>query len=98
MAEKDVSDCLRAHVYISGRVQGVYFREYTRREANKVGVKGWVRNLWDGRVEAVFEGPRHAVAHMIQWCHKGSPRARVEHVEVQYGECTGEFDSFRVVW
>ena len=92
------TNCLRAHVFISGRVQGVYFREYTRREAEKVGVKGWVRNLWDGRVEAVFEGPPDAVRHMVRWCHRGSPRARVERVEVHYEDCTGEFDRFRVIW
>ncbi len=93
-----VEDCVRAHVFVSGRVQGVYFREYTRREAEKVGVTGWVRNLWDGRVEAVFEGPRSAVEHMVRWCHRGSPRARVDHVEVHYEPCTGEFTRFRVVW
>ena len=98
MSEERAAECIRAHVYVSGRVQGVYFRDYTRREANRVGVTGWVRNLWDGRVEAVFEGPRHAVAHMVQWCHRGSPAARVEKVEVEYGPCTGEFDGFRVVW
>lgn len=92
------TDCVRAHVYVSGRVQGVYFREYTRREAHKVGVTGWVRNLWDGRVEAIFEGPRQAVEHMVRWCHRGSPRAYVEHVEVHYESCTGEFTTFTVRW
>ncbi len=91
-------DCVRAHVFVSGRVQGVYFREYTRREAQKVGVTGWVQNLWDGRVEAVFEGPPSAVEHMVRWCHRGSPRAHVERVEVQYEPCTNEFSTFRVRW
>ncbi len=91
-------DCVRAHVFVRGRVQGVYFREYTRREARKVGVTGWVRNLWDGRVEAVFEGSPSAVEHMVRWVHHGSPRARVDQVEVQYEPCTGEFDTFRVIW
>ncbi len=96
--KRSSQDCIRAHVFVSGRVQGVYFREYTRIEANKVGVTGWVRNLWDGRVEAVFEGRPEAVEHMVQWCHKGSPRARVEKVDVKYEPCTGEFSYFRVVW
>lgn len=63
-------------------MQGVYYRDYTRREAEKLGVKGWVRNLPDGRVEAIFEGPDEAVERMITWCHQGSPRAEVIRVEV----------------
>jgi len=72
----------KKHVLISGRVQGVYYRDYTRREAEKLGVKGWVRNLPDGRVEAIFEGLDEAVEKMISWCHRGSPRAEVTKVEV----------------
>jgi acylphosphatase len=71
----------RAHVHVSGRVQGVYFRARTRERAADHGVDGWVRNLADGRVEAVFEGPPAAVDVMVEWCHEGSPRARVEAVE-----------------
>ncbi|WP_449240547.1 acylphosphatase [Desulfoscipio gibsoniae] len=70
------------HVFISGRVQGVYYRDYTRREAEKLGIKGWVRNLPDGRVEAVFEGPEDAVENMVAWCYQGSPRSEVIKVEV----------------
>ena len=98
MAEAQKQERVRAHVFVSGRVQGVYFREYTRRQAQRVGVTGWVRNLWDGRVEAVFEGPRSAVEHMVRWCHKGSPHARVTHVDVHYEPYRGEFSDFRVVW
>lgn len=72
----------RIHVYISGRVQGVYFRDYTRQEAENLKIKGWVRNLADGRVEAVFEGPEKNLRTMIDWCHKGSPRSHVDNVEV----------------
>jgi acylphosphatase len=71
----------RAHVHVSGRVQGVYFRATTRERAADHGVDGWVRNLADSRVEAVFEGPPAAVDAMVEWCHEGSPRARVEAVE-----------------
>ncbi len=87
---------LRAHVLISGRVQGVNFRWYTRNKAQALGVKGWVRNLWDGRVEAVFEGEDNAVRQMVQWCHAGPPTAHVEDVQVQYEAATGEFSGFHI--
>ena len=72
---------VRVHVWVSGYVQGVFFRESTRREAERLGVSGWVRNLPDGRVEAVFEGPRSAVEQAVDWCHTGPPRASVDHIE-----------------
>lgn len=84
-----MTDYARAHVYVSGKVQGVYYRASTRDAAGKRDVSGWVRNLDDGRVEAVFEGPRTAVEEMIDWCHHGSPAARVEAVDVKYEEPTG---------
>lgn len=86
----------RAHVYVSGKVQGVYFRATTRDEARSRGVDGWVRNLDDGRVEAVFEGDEDVVEEMVEFCHRGSDRAVVEDVDVEYGEPTGEFDGFEV--
>ena len=87
---------IRAHVFISGKVQGVFFRATTRDKANELGVKGWVRNLRDGRVEAVFEGDEEAVKKLIEWCHVGPPAARVEKVEVIYEDYRGEFDSFSI--
>ncbi len=87
----------RAHVFISGHVQGVYFRAETRNLARRLGLTGWVRNLWDGRVEAVFEGEPQTVERMIQWCWRGPEGAAVENVEVRYEPATGEFNSFRVV-
>ncbi len=84
----------RAHVLIAGRVQGVSFRVYTRRQAQRIGVTGWVRNRWDGRVEAVFEGSEHTVSRAVDWCHDGSPDAHVDSVEVSYEPATGEFRSF----
>ncbi|WP_255198853.1 acylphosphatase [Halorarius litoreus] len=84
-----MTDPLRAHVYVSGRVQGVYYRANTRDAARERGVAGWVKNLDDGRVEAVFEGSRDAVEAMVEWCHDGSPRAQVEEVAVEYGEPQG---------
>lgn len=81
---------VRAHVLISGRVQGVCFRAYTVDEAAAVGVTGWVRNTSDGGVEAVFEGDRSAVEAIVAWCRKGPPAARVSNVEVVWGEPQGE--------
>ena len=74
----------RAHVFITGRVQGVFYRATTRDTARKHGVDGWVKNLDDGRVEAVFEGDRDAVEAMVAWCHEGSPSASVDDVSVTY--------------
>lgn len=84
----------RAHVWVSGRVQGVWYRAHTEKEARRHGVQGWVRNLPDGRVEAVFEGPEQAVRSMIDWCHRGPPRARVDDVQVTWEEPQGctDFD------
>lgn len=86
----------RAHVYISGRVQGVFFRASTRDEARRLGLTGWVRNMRDGRVEAVFEGDDTSVEAMISWCRKGSPHSSVEDVEVRREEYSGEFEDFGV--
>jgi len=87
----------RAHVLVSGRVQGVYFRATTRDRAREAGVDGWVRNLPDGRVEAVFEGPEDAVESMVAFCQEGSPAASVEDVEVEYGDPEG-IEGFEVRW
>lgn len=72
---------VRAHVYVTGTVQGVFFRATTRERAAEHGVDGWVKNLPDGRVEAVFEGPAASVDAMVDWCHEGSPAATVTDVE-----------------
>lgn len=71
----------RVHVLVSGKVQGVWFRESTRQEAERLGVAGWVRNLPDGRVEALFTGPPAAVDEIVDWCHRGPPAAQVAGVE-----------------
>lgn len=72
----------RVHVFVSGRVQGVFFRDGTKRKAVELGLRGWVRNLPDGRVEAVFEGDRAAVQAALGWVRRGPPLARVDEVEV----------------
>ncbi|MGM0398531.1 MAG: acylphosphatase [Halobacteriota archaeon] len=85
----------RAHVYITGTVQGVYYRANTRDEARARGVAGWVQNLSDGRVEAVFEGDEDRVEAMVEWCYEGSPAASVDAVEVEF-ESPEQLDSFEI--
>ncbi len=87
---------VRAHVIISGKVQGVFFRAETVRAAERLGVNGWVRNRSDGRVEALFEGPRTAVNDAVSWCHHGSPMARVTNVEVTWEPHQGDMQGFAV--
>lgn len=77
-------DIVHAHVFVSGRVQGVGYRASTWDTAILLKLNGWVRNLRDGRVEAVFEGPRDRVEEMLRWCHKGPPAAAVTEVAVEY--------------
>jgi acylphosphatase len=81
---------VRRRVLVSGRVQGVFFRDSCRRQAELAGVKGWTRNLGDGRVEAVFEGDPDAVQRLVDWCRIGPPRAEVTGVEVHVEEPVGE--------
>lgn len=92
-----MDDNLRAHVVISGKVQGVFFRAETRNAAESRRLKGWVRNRPDGTVEAVFEGQAAQVRDMVRWCWQGSPFSRVENVAINYPPFTGEFDDFRIV-
>ena len=88
---------VRAHVFISGRVQGVYFRQSTLIEAKGLGVTGWVRNLMDGRVEAVFEGEEHAVKTLVNYCRQGPPAAKVTYLDVNFGPFKGEFPNFKAL-
>ena len=81
---------IRKHVWVTGRVQNVWFRDACRREAEARGVTGWVQNLADGRVEAVSEGEESAVDAIVAWCHDGPPRARVSEVTVRDEMPTGE--------
>lgn len=81
---------IRRRVVVSGDVQGVFFRDSCRREARARGVGGWVTNRSDGRVEAHFEGQQEQVDAMVAWCRSGPPYARVEAVDVEDEEPTGE--------
>ena len=86
----------RVHVIVEGRVQGVFFRAETQKTANRYKVKGWVKNLYDGRVEAVFEGKEKDVDRVLFWCHEGPSYASVTGVEVKKEPFAGEFDSFSI--
>jgi acylphosphatase len=84
------------HVLISGRVQGVFFRAATREHASQLGLRGWVRNLPDGRVEALFEGGEEHLAEMLDWCHRGPPGSLPEEVRSRWEKAKGEFTCFRI--
>jgi acylphosphatase len=89
---------IRAHLYISGYVQGVAYRYSAIRTAQRLGVTGWVKNLRDRRVEAVIEGEQAQVEQMIEWCRQGPPAASVSWVEVSYSSYQGTFMSFELAW
>jgi len=76
----------RVHLFISGRVQGVFYRAFTKEVADSLGLKGWVRNLRDGRVEAVFEGEEDKISIAIERCKEGPPYARVDNIEIIWEE------------
>jgi acylphosphatase len=89
-------DYLRAQVTVYGTVQGVAFRANTRHEASRLGVGGWVRNLPDGSVEALFEGEKKAVEQLLAWCRQGPTGARVTNLEIVWESYQGEFQSFEI--
>ncbi len=88
----------RAHVIFKGRVQGVFFRANTRDAAVRRGVSGWVRNLPDGSVEAVFEGEGAGIEKVIEWCRTSQPYATVDDAEVSWEKPAGEFDDFKILY
>jgi len=90
------SEHVRAHIYVSGRVQGVYYRKNARRSALSLGLTGWVRNLPDRSVEAVAEGERTRVEEFLGWCREGPSMAIVRGLEVAWEAATGEFETFRI--
>jgi len=87
---------VRSHVLIAGDVQGISFRYYTQQKAASLGIKGWVRNLPSGEVEAVFEGFDDRIKEMIEWCKKGPWLAKVNTVRVEFGDYKGEFEGFEI--
>ncbi len=95
-ARRESMEYLRAQVIIHGLVQGVWFRASTREEAMRIGVGGWVRNLPDGTVQALFEGEKKKVEEIIGWCYKGPPGARVSKVDIFWEFYTGEYKQFDI--
>lgn len=86
----------RVHVIVHGYVQGVFFRASTQEMAHRYGLSGWVRNVPDGTVEAVFEGPIEQLRNAVEWCRQGPRGAQVTRVEEQWLDYTGEFSGFTV--
>lgn len=87
---------IRAHLIISGKVQGVYFRKYTQEISIKNKVSGWVRNLKNGNVECILEGLPSNVEKVIEWCHMGPKNGRVDKIDINYETHTGEFQGFKI--
>lgn len=96
MKSNDKNNKIRVHIRISGRVQGVAFRYYARNMANRLGIKGWIRNLPDGDVEVVIEGMKNRIVQMISWCKKGPNLAIVENVKIDRQPYAGEFQQFNI--
>lgn len=88
---------VQAHVYVSGFVQGVGYRQFVRRYAKKLGVSGWVKNLPDGRVEALVVGSKDNIDKLIKQCQKGPFLARVKNVDVVWEESLEEYSAFEVI-
>jgi acylphosphatase len=87
---------VRAHVFVSGRVQGVFFRSEMMYEAKKHDVKGWVRNLPDDRVEAVFEGEEKSIEQLVEFCKHGPFGAIVMNVKITWGAYSDEYENFEI--
>jgi acylphosphatase len=91
------SDLERAHVLVSGQVQGVFFRDSTRQKAEELGLAGWVKNTPDGAVEALFEGSSKRIREMVRWCEEGPQQASVENVETDFEGAGGDLEGFEVL-
>lgn len=87
---------VRAHAFISGRVQGVFYRAWTRKVATSLGLTGWARNLSDGRVEVLFEGSKKDIEEMIRRAKKGPNTSGVENIVVSWGKATGKYADFEI--
>ena len=87
---------VRAEIIVSGKVQGVFYRERTRQKAEKLGITGWVKNLGDGRVEAIFEGEKEKVEEMVDWARSGPIWAKVDGLDLVWEDYKGEFQNFEI--
>ena len=88
----------RVRIFVTGKVQGVFFRQTLKVMAKKNNIFGWVKNLEDGRVESVLEGDEEKISRLVEWAHGGPANARVENVEVQNEQFTAEFSKFDVLY
>lgn len=88
----------RAHIFVSGRVQGVFFRDHTQRWASSLNLTGWVKNIRDGRVEALAEGDKEKIEELIIRLKEGPPSAQVDKVDVNWEDYKGEFKDFRITY
>lgn len=86
----------KAHLFIEGRVQGVFYRAFTRNVASKLGLKGWVRNLYDGRVEVVFEGDRGLIEQAVLECKRGPSGSDVTDIDVSWEVSSGDLNGFEI--
>lgn len=87
---------IKSHIFVSGKVQGIFFRDNTRKKALDLGVTGWIRNLADGRVEAVFEGEKDKVEKMVSWVREGPAFAKINNVSVVSDNYSGESETFEI--
>lgn len=88
---------IRAHIYIEGNVQGVFYRSWTKKTAQSLNLTGWVKNLEDGRVEVVFEGDKSKIEDMVARCKNGSNLAKVSHIDLIWEEASGELVGFEII-
>lgn len=88
---------IRTEVFVSGRVQGVFFRQNIQRKARSLGLNGWVRNLPDGKVEALFEGEKEIIKEMIKWIEKGPFLSRVDDLKINWLKAQGDLEGFQIV-
>ena len=91
-----MKESFRVHLFVSGTVQGVFFRAHTQENARGLGLTGWVRNLRDGRVEIIAEGPKEKIEKLIEWCHEGPPSASVTDVKTEWLNATGKPTNFDI--
>jgi acylphosphatase len=87
----------QVHLVVQGRVQGVYFRASTQQEAQRLGVRGWVKNRPDGSVEILAQASESTLKEFVAWAHRGPSAARVDHVAIKWDDATGHFDLFEVI-
>lgn len=91
-----MSEMVRIHIFVKGLVQGVFFRANTQKMAVELDLKGWVKNIPCGGVEAVFEGEEEKINKMLEWARKGPPAAKVDGLEIEWERYKGNFKNFEV--